>query len=133
MYPHRITPFNIGICDVCVDNKSTQFISVKAFPHKGLQYCSNSTCKNTINEWMKISTIPIETMIKKFGTTISIRRSGGKRESGWVIVSDGYKEIQEGDFWVKIVNSTGKQSKIVTITMLEVWNPIYKNKPFELL
>lgn len=126
VYPHRITNFAVGLCDICNQNKATRFLVVKSLPHKGFQYCDDEFCHNEINRCMDQTTISLKTLLERFGPTISIRRSNGEREAGWLIVSEAYKSGLDDDYMVKVANSSQTLSKFVTISILEEWNPSHK-------
>ena len=75
---------------------------------------------------MNHATISIETLLVRFGPTISIRRSHGERESGWIIVSAAYKSGPDDEYVVKITDPAETMSKFVTIALIEAWNPSHK-------
>ena len=55
VYPHRITPFQETNCDVCKSKLSQNLLLLDSVPFKGLQYCDNINCKNTVSLWLKIT------------------------------------------------------------------------------
>jgi hypothetical protein len=127
VYPHIITPFNMGLCDICSKNNSSNLFPIKSINYKGLQYCSDDNCQKKVHEWIKLTTIPVEKLIDVFGPSISIRRTTGDRDSGWVIISDAFKESVNDEYWVKIIDKTKCLTKLVTITTLKIWNPSHNN------
>jgi len=123
VYPHRISPFETRVCDVCTDKVSVHYMAIDSIPFKGLQCCDKSTCRETSMDWMVQSTIPLDKLSDIFGPKISIRRSDGARESGWTIQSPAYKEAENDEYWVKVMNDSMKASKYVTMKKLSEWNP----------
>lgn len=123
VYPHRISPFETRICDVCTDNVSIHYMAIDGVPFKGLQCCDEITCRETSRDWLNQSTIPMEKLSKIFGDKISILRTRGDMESDWTIQSSAYKENGSNESWVKVMNDNMKASKYVTLQKLAEWNP----------
>ena len=126
VYPHRITPFAENFCDVCKDNKSTNFMCIGDNPYMGLQHCTNTVCIDTAKMWLTNSTINLGELKKIYGDSVIIQRSNGTKESGWELCSSAHKEAADGHFWVKITDNTKKKSKYISLETLQAIN---KNLP----
>jgi hypothetical protein len=126
IYPHRITPFAENFCDVCKDNIATKFICVGDIPFIGLQHCTNIECINKAKMWLTSSTINMDKLKETYGETIIIQRSNGKKESGWKVCSDAYKEDSNGPFWVKVKDNTKRNSKYISLPFLQAINSTEK-------
>jgi len=122
IYPHRITQFEESFCDVCKNNISTEFISVNNVQFMGLQHCSNTKCCDTATLWLSNTTIDQDELKEKYGETIIIQRSNGKKESGWKLCSNAYKEKEDGPFWVKVRNQMKTNTKYISLQTLQAIN-----------
>jgi len=121
-YPH-IIPFNLA-CDICF---STTKVSVDLItPYVGYTCCTNKICKDTINESKKHCVMTKEQLINEIGTSsIRVKRSSKKIESGWEIVSDGYKLKTDNTKTLILVqrkNPHRKCKKIITYSELKKLN-----------
>ena len=123
VYPHRITPFEETNCDICKKNLSKNLLLIDSVPFKGLQYCDNISCKVAGKTWLKSCTVDQDILEQKYGSTISIKRSNGDRETGWKISSPAFQEESGGKYWIKITKYT--KSKFITLDLLFSWNPTF--------
>ena len=131
VYPHRITPFEETICDICKTKISQNLLLLDKIPFKGLQYCDNIECQNTGSLWLSSCTISMEELIKTYGDTFSMERSNGLRETGWKFSSSGFQQEYNGKYWVKITNKSSTKSKFVTLDLLCDWNPTFNRNIYE--
>ena len=125
VYPHRITPFEQTICDVCKTKLSQNLLLLDAVPFKGLQYCDNIRCKNVGSLWLNSCTISLDELIKTYSDTFSVERSNGCRETGWSFSSPAFQQELNGKYCVKITNKSNIRSKFTTLDLLCEWNPTF--------
>ena len=122
VYPHRLSLINNGICGVCGEKKSENFIHVNKNSYIGIQTCKNDNCKSLGLEWMKTSVITIENLRKEFSDDFYVIRSSGKKESGWEIHGNAYRDEYESPFWVFVRHEKRRQTKCISIDKLRLWN-----------
>jgi len=122
VYPHRMTLINNGTCDVCEEKKSENFIRVNKNTYIGIQTCKDDECKSLGLEWVKESVITVENLRKEFGEKFYVLRSSGKKESGWEMQGNAYRDGDDSPFWVFVRHEKRRQSKCVSIVELRRWN-----------
>ena len=122
VYPHRMTLINNESCDVCEEKKSDNFMRVNKNSYIGIQTCNNEECKSLGLQWMDESVISEENLRKEFGNKFNVLRSSGKKESGWEIQGNAYRDGDNSPFWVFVRQEKRRQSKCVSIISLRQWN-----------
>ena len=120
VYPHRIT--NNSVCDVCIKEKGNNFIKVNNGDYIGIQTCDNEECKSLGSIWLEESVISCEKLKEEFGDKLYVLRSNGKKEFGWEIQGNGYRDSDDSPFWVIVRQEKLRQSKCVSIVSLRIWN-----------
>jgi hypothetical protein len=120
IYPRRRVLISSQLCVVC-DNKSVKFICVANNAYIGFWTCGDHACMKQIKSWIKRISISNDLLIKELGDQVYVRRSNGRKESGWTVEGDAYQEEKGGAFWVMVRNKR-RQSKCVSLEMLRAWN-----------
>lgn len=122
VYPHRITLINNSVCDVCEEEKGNNFMRVNNNDYIGIQTCDKEECKSLGSRWIEESIISSETLKKEFGDKLYVLRSSGKKESGWEIQGNAYRDGDDSPFWVFVRKEKLRQTKCVSIHSLRSWN-----------
>lgn len=120
VYPHRLYLIGTNICDVC-ESQGSNFLIVKGQPFQGLRICESPDCKKRASRWLDNATIANDRLVNEFGDWVYVRRSSGRKESGWIIEGDAYQDSEDGPFWV-CVKDKHRHSKCVTLATLRSWN-----------
>ena len=93
-------------------------LSVKDHPYVGMQVCNNQRCNEVAQSWLALNTITNESLKKEFGDWVYICRTNGKKESGWKIKGDAYRESEETPYWILVRDDKRRRSKCVTLDVL---------------
>jgi hypothetical protein len=72
--------------------------------------------------WLEANTMSNEALLQELGDLVYVQRSGGRKESGWSIRGDAYRENVDGPFWVLVRDNKRRRSKCVTLDKLRSWN-----------
>ena len=122
VYPHRLALLGNNICDVCKTTNGIKFYKLRFNPYIGMISCENKSCIDIINNSIEKNIKKMDDLVKIYGKWICVIRSNGKKESNWVICSDGYREKENGDFWVDVKHGTKNKTKTVKLTNIIDWN-----------
>ena len=122
VYPHRLSLFNKGFCDVCGDKESKRNLSVRKHDYVGFNVCNDENCNLVSQIWLEEKTISNKNLRKEIGDIFYVKRTNGRKESGWEIRGDSYQEFEDGPYWVLV--SKKSKSKCITLEMLRKWNNI---------
>ena len=122
VYPHRMTLIDKGLCDVCEEKSGNNRLRVNKNAYIGIQTCDDDECKALGLRWMEESIISQEKLMKEFGDHVYVLRSSGKKESGWEIQGNAYRDGDDSPLWVMVRNRKHHQSKCVSIATLRQWN-----------
>jgi hypothetical protein len=121
VYPHRTTLIDDQVCDVC-DEQGVHFTGVALRPYIGLWACNGESCMEKVMSWLEANTMSNEALLQELGDLVYVQRSGGRKESGWSIRGDAYRENVDGPFWVLVRDNKRRRSKCVTLDKLRSWN-----------
>jgi len=111
VYPHRIT-IN-SVCDVCLEEKGNNFNKVNRDDYIGIQTCDNEECKSLGSIWLEESVISCEKLKEEFGDKLYVHRSNGKKEFGWEIQGNAYRDGDDSPFWVNVRQQKRRKCYIV--------------------
>ena len=117
-----MTLLNEKSCDVCKIECNPLILNVKDHPYIGMQVCDSQDCKKVAQSWLTLNTITNKSLQEEFGDWVYIHRTNGKKESGWTIKGDAYRESEETPYWILVRDNKRHRSKCVTLDVLRQWN-----------
>ena len=104
----------------CKDEGS-RFFTVTNWDYLGVWACKQEACQKQAQDWLSDNTVSHSDLLTEFGGWVYVIRNNGKKESGWSIQGDAYREVEEGPYWI-LVKDKHHRSKCVTLDKLRYWN-----------
>lgn len=109
-------------CDFCTE-QSTRICKLKPNEISGWKICEKKRCFYEMSKTYKRISIKKEKIQRIMGVFFKVKRSNGKIENNWRIISDAVEEVHSGEYWINVEKEN--TTKEVRLRDLQKWN---KNK-----